>query len=101
WSVHPHLYAPSVPQVLHERRRPADSFLEHARPRSLPGRDALFRRRRRRLPQAGGAITMSYVASFNGLFTRRAPGAPVVERIEIPIIQRDYAQGRDSDAVAR
>jgi hypothetical protein len=43
----------------------------------------------------------SYVTSYNGLFARRAAGAPVVERIEIPIIQRDYAQGRDSDAVAR
>ena len=44
---------------------------------------------------------MSYVTSYNALFTRRAPGAPVVERIEIPIIQRDYAQGRGSEAVAR
>jgi hypothetical protein len=43
----------------------------------------------------------SYLTSFNGLFARRATDAPVVKRIEIPIIQRDYAQGRDSDAVAR
>ena len=43
----------------------------------------------------------SYVTSYNGLFGRRAADAPVVERIEIPIIQRDYAQGRDSDSVAR
>ncbi|MEX3964169.1 DUF262 domain-containing protein [Paraburkholderia sp. EG286B] len=43
----------------------------------------------------------SYVTSYNGLFTRRAVDAPEVERIEIPIIQRDYAQGRDSEAVAR
>lgn len=43
----------------------------------------------------------SYVTSYNGLFTRRAADAPVVERIEIPIIQRDYAQGRGSYAVAR
>ncbi|MFY0572889.1 DUF262 domain-containing protein [Archangium lansingense] len=43
----------------------------------------------------------SYVTSYNGLFARRAADAPVVDRIEIPIIQRDYAQGRDSDAVAR
>ncbi len=42
----------------------------------------------------------SYVTSYNGLFTRRA-GAPEVSRIEIPIIQRDYAQGRDNDAVGR
>jgi hypothetical protein len=43
----------------------------------------------------------SYVTSYNALFTRRAPDAPAVERIEIPLIQRDYAQGRESDAVAR
>lgn len=43
----------------------------------------------------------SYVTSYNGLFARRTPDAPVVERIEIPIIQRDYAQGRESDSVAR
>lgn len=43
----------------------------------------------------------SYVTSYNDLFARRSGDAPVVDRIEIPIIQRDYAQGRDSDAVAR
>lgn len=43
----------------------------------------------------------SYVTTYNSLFARRAADAPVVERIEIPIIQRDYAQGRDSPAVAR
>lgn len=43
----------------------------------------------------------SYVTSYNGLFAHRSGEAPVVDRIEIPIIQRDYAQGRDSDAVAR
>lgn len=43
----------------------------------------------------------SYVTSYNGLFARRAEGAPEVQRIEIPIIQRDYAQGRDSVTVAR
>ena len=43
----------------------------------------------------------SYVTSYNGLFSRRAAEAPDVARIEIPIIQRDYAQGRDSDVVAR
>ena len=43
----------------------------------------------------------SYVTSYNDLFARRSGEAPVVDRIEIPIIQRDYAQGRDSDAVAR
>lgn len=43
----------------------------------------------------------SYVTTYNGLFTRRTADAPAVERIEIPIIQRDYAQGRESLAVAR
>ncbi|RKG72970.1 DUF262 domain-containing protein [Corallococcus terminator] len=43
----------------------------------------------------------SYVTSYNALFTRHAPDAPAVERIEIPLIQRDYAQGREGDAVAR
>ena len=43
----------------------------------------------------------SYVTSYNALFTRRAPDVPAVERIEIPLIQRDYAQGREGDAVAR
>ena len=38
----------------------------------------------------------SYITSYNALFARRAADAPVVERIEIPIIQRDYAQGRDT-----
>jgi hypothetical protein len=39
--------------------------------------------------------------SYNGLFDQRQGNAPAVVRIEIPIIQRDYAQGRDSEAVAR
>jgi hypothetical protein len=43
----------------------------------------------------------SYITSYNGLFARREASAPEVRRIEIPLIQRDYAQGRDSDAVAR
>ena len=43
----------------------------------------------------------SSVTSYNGLFARQSENVPRVERIEIPIIQRDYAQGRDSDAVKR
>ena len=43
----------------------------------------------------------SYVTSYNALFTRRAPDTPVVERIEIPLIQRDYAQGRKGGMVER
>jgi hypothetical protein len=43
----------------------------------------------------------SYVTSYNGLFGRQVGDAPAVQRIEIPIIQRDYAQGRDSGTVAR
>jgi len=43
----------------------------------------------------------SYITSYNGLFERPTGDAPAVQRIEIPIIQRDYAQGRDSGTVAR
>ena len=43
----------------------------------------------------------SFVTSYNGLFARQSEDAPSVDRIEIPIIQRDYAQGRDNNAVAR
>jgi hypothetical protein len=43
----------------------------------------------------------SLFTSYNGLFSHQAADAPAVRRIEIPIIQRDYAQGRDSDAVTR
>ena len=43
----------------------------------------------------------SYVTSYNALFTRRVPDAPAVESIEIPLIQRDYAQGRDGGMVER
>jgi hypothetical protein len=43
----------------------------------------------------------SYVTSYNGLFAHCPPDAPAVERIEIPLIQRDYAQGRVADTVER
>jgi len=43
----------------------------------------------------------SYVTSYNALFSQRPDDAPAVERIEIPIIQRDYAQGREDNSVAR
>lgn len=43
----------------------------------------------------------SYITSYDGLFARREAGAPEVRRIEIPLIQRDYAQGRDDGTVAR
>jgi hypothetical protein len=43
----------------------------------------------------------SYITSYDGLFARRDAGVPEVRRIEIPLIQRDYAQGRDGGAVAR
>ena len=42
-----------------------------------------------------------FPTSYNGLFARQPKDRPRVERIEIPIIQRDYAQGRDSDVVKR
>ena len=43
----------------------------------------------------------SYVTSYNGLFTCRAPDAPTIKLIEIPLIQRDYAQGRQGSMVER
>ncbi len=43
----------------------------------------------------------SYLTTYNALFIHRAPDAPAVERIEIPLIQRDYAQGRESGIVER
>ncbi len=43
----------------------------------------------------------SFVTSYNSLFARQSEDEPRVARIEIPIIQRDYAQGRDCDEVAR
>lgn len=43
----------------------------------------------------------SYVTSYNGLFLHADPESSVVARIEIPLIQRDFAQGRDGDAVKR
>ena len=46
-------------------------------------------------------MTRSYVTSYIGLFGRKDAGMPVVEKIRIPLIQRDYAQGRGGEAVAR
>lgn len=43
----------------------------------------------------------SHVTSYNGLFAQRFAEAPRVERIEIPLIQRDYAQGRQGAKVQR
>ena len=46
-------------------------------------------------------MTRSFVTSYNGLFGRRSLDGPVVEHIEIPLIQRDYAQGRGGKSVQR
>ena len=43
----------------------------------------------------------SFESSFHGLFGRLAPGAPAIGAIEIPLFQRDYAQGRGGAAVER
>lgn len=43
----------------------------------------------------------SFVTSYNGLFAQRSITAPAVTHIEIPLIQRDYAQGREGIAVGR
>jgi Protein of unknown function DUF262 len=41
----------------------------------------------------------SYITSYSAMFTHRAPDVPAVDRIEIPLIQRDYAQGRKGGVV--
>lgn len=43
--------------------------------------------------------THSLVTSFAGLFQPRGEAPPLIQRIEIPLIQRDYAQGRESPRV--
>jgi len=43
----------------------------------------------------------SLETSFAQLFGQQIPGLPVVDRIEIPLIQRDYAQGRPGEEVKR
>lgn len=43
----------------------------------------------------------SHNTSYVGLFDRHDADLPVIERIEIPIIQRDYAQGRNDQTIAR
>lgn len=40
-----------------------------------------------------------YETSFFGMFQPRTDGMPSVNRVEIPLIQRDYAQGRENAAV--
>ena len=39
-----------------------------------------------------------YLTSYVGLFQEQSSGAPPIDRIEIPLIQRDYAQGRSDSA---
>ncbi|MCP4384033.1 MAG: DUF262 domain-containing protein [Hyphomicrobiales bacterium] len=41
----------------------------------------------------------SFVTSFAGLFDPEDEDVPAIEAIEIPAIQRDYAQGREDEAV--
>jgi hypothetical protein len=43
----------------------------------------------------------SYVTSYNSLFTRDVTNTPTISRIEIPLFQRDYAQGRMTSTVQR
>ena len=43
----------------------------------------------------------SVFTSYNGLFSSHEGDAPVIRYIEIPIIQRDYAQGRNGATVQR
>ena len=41
-----------------------------------------------------------YVTSYAGLFSPHDADAPAVTSVEIPLIQRDYAQGRTESGVA-
>ena len=41
-----------------------------------------------------------YLTSYAGLFNAQPGGAPAVGSIEVPLIQRDYAQGRRDPQVA-
>ncbi|HOO51704.1 MAG TPA: DUF262 domain-containing protein, partial [Alphaproteobacteria bacterium] len=43
----------------------------------------------------------SLVTSFKGMFSNGSQHVPEVKSIEIPLIQRDYAQGRDIKSVKR
>lgn len=43
----------------------------------------------------------SRVTSLAGLFAEQADDSPAIDRIEIPLIQRDFAQGRTDDLTAR
>lgn len=45
-------------------------------------------------------IIKGYLTSYVGLFQTSADGSPDVSRVEIPLIQRDYAQGRLEASVA-
>lgn len=40
-----------------------------------------------------------YHSSFAGMFQNHPSGAPSIKRVEIPLIQRDYAQGRPGETV--
>jgi Protein of unknown function DUF262 len=40
----------------------------------------------------------SFVTTFAGLFEHHLDGSPTIDQIEIPRIQRDYAQGRPDDS---
>ena len=42
-----------------------------------------------------------YLTSYVGLFVEQSNGAPRIDRVSIPIIQRDYAQGRTDAATAQ
>ncbi len=41
----------------------------------------------------------SYETTYAGLFDLLVDGEPIVRHVEIPMIQRDYAQGRGSDEI--
>lgn len=46
-------------------------------------------------------MTRSFVTSYVGLYGKHTDERPHIDQVRIPIIQRDYAQGREGDTVQR
>ena len=45
-------------------------------------------------------LAEGYVKTYRGIFEDSGGDMPPISSIEIPIIQRDYAQGREDDTTA-
>ena len=92
-SLHPSLHPQRLPQVLHRCRTRSRSTSGARRTEA-----ATWPRCRQHvvayLTRRGDAIMTSFLTSFAGLFEPRDTDARRSRSIEIPLIQRDYAQGR-------